>query len=114
MNEKRKRMALNSEDMPDTVYKILNEKALKRNLTSYIIELVEESLKSKEVLKRLDKIENKINNILSKNLKFNENEAVNEIAPDSSQENSLKEGVIINDSNALGGIDEDDKREADF
>ena len=114
MNEKRKRMALNSEYMPDEVYKILNEKALKRSLTTYVIELVEESLRSKGLLEKLDKIESKIDNILSKNLKFNENEAVNEIAPDSSQENSLKEGIMINVSTVLGGIDEDDKREADF
>ena len=54
MFEKRKRIALNSEAMPDDVYEILNEKALRRKITPFIIELVQDRIKEKELLEKLD------------------------------------------------------------
>jgi replicative DNA helicase len=107
--EKRKRMALNSEDMPDNVYKILNEKAMKRSLTNYIIELVQESFKTKDVSKKLDSIEDKIDLILSNGVTLNIN-----ANKDNLEEDSLKEGMLVEASTVIGGIDEADKVDYDF
>jgi replicative DNA helicase len=107
--EKRKRMALNSEDMPDNVYKILNEKAMKRSLTNYIIELVQESFKTKDVSKKLDSIEDKIDLILSNGVTLDMN-----TNRDNLEEDSLKEGMLVEASTVVGGIDEADKVEYDF
>lgn len=107
--EKRKRMALNSEDMPDDVYKILNEKAMKRSLTNYIIELVQENFKTKDLSKKLDLIEDKIDIILSNGFTLNINANKNNL-----EEDLLKEGLLVEASTVVGGIDETDKVEYDY
>lgn len=107
--EKRKRMALNSEDMPDEVYRILNEKAMKRSLTNYIIELVQDNFKTKDLSKKIDSIESKIDILLSNGLTSNINTEKNNL-----EEESLKEGMLVEASEIVGGIDKADKMEYDF
>lgn len=61
--EKRGRMVLNAKDMPDDVYEILNEKAFKRALTPYIVEIIRDNQKYEFILEKLDNVESKIDNI---------------------------------------------------
>lgn len=43
--------------MPEHVYLILNEQAEKRNLTSFIVELVEQRDRHNEIIEKLNRIE---------------------------------------------------------
>ena len=113
VEQKRGRMVVNAKELPDDVYKILNEKALKRSLTPFIIELVRDSIKTKFVLERLDKIEFKIDSIINNNnntvIKENFSDKINE------ESNELKEGLIVkNISEVISEINELDKIEGDF
>ena len=111
VEQKRGRMVVNAKELPDDVYKILNEKALKRSLTPFIIELVRESIKTKLVLERLDKIESKIDSIIYNDIVTKENciEKIDE------QNGELKEGLIVQNINGvISEIDESDEIESDF
>jgi hypothetical protein len=82
---------------------------MKRSLTNYIIELVQESFKTKDVSKKLDSIEDKIDLILSNGVTLDMN-----TNRDNLEEDSLKEGMLVEASTVVGGIDEADKVEYDF
>lgn len=120
-DEKRSKMALNSKNMPNDVYEILNEKSKKRSLTPFIIELVQErlraekafdqlgSIENKKVFEQLSSIENKIDIILSGNFNISKSTDI-----DNEEENYLKEGTIIEANNVIGQIDDSDKVEIDY
>ena len=108
--EKRGRMVLNAKDMPDDVYEILNEKAFKRALTPYIVEIIRENQKYKIILEKLDNIELKIDNIalngtIKKEIGIEAAVAVDE----------LQEGIIVENINeVISEIDESDIIDGDF
>lgn len=108
--EKRGRMVLNAKDMPDDVYEILNEKAFKRALTPYIVEIIRENQKYKIILEKLDNIESKIDNItlngtIKKGISIESAATVDE----------LQEGVIVEKINeVISEIDESDIIDGNF
>ena len=105
MFEKRKRIALNSEAMPDDVYEILNEKALRRKITPFIIELVQDRIKEKELLEKLNVIDAKIDRLTSGNTI---------IKNSSLEEEVLAEGRLIQAAVVISEIEEEDIVEYDF
>jgi len=108
--EKRGRMVLNAKELPDDVYKILNEKALKRVLTPYIVEIIRDNQKYKLILEKLDNIESKIdditfNGIIKKEIGIEETVTVDD----------LQEGIIVENINeVISEIDESDIVDGDF
>ncbi|MCD2345095.1 hypothetical protein [Clostridium guangxiense] len=106
-NSKKNKFAIQAKILPENVYKILNEKASKHALTSYIIELVQEKESTELILKELKNIENKIDNLSPKSIIVKE-KAVNE--------DKLIEGNIVKKvDNVESGIDDDDLNgEGDF
>lgn len=111
VEQKRGRMVVNAKELPDDVYEILNEKALKRSLTPFIIELVRESIKTKFLLERLDKIESKIDSIICNEVVVKENciEKIDEESDD------LQEGLIVKSvSEVISEFDKVDEIESDF
>lgn len=111
--EKRERMVITSRDLPDDVYEILNDKASKRALTAYIIEVVREREKTKLILEKLDSIDKKIDNISLKNV-----DKKNDIVIENIEEEMLTEGTILSADLSAdkvdGFIDEEDKTDYDF
>lgn len=108
--EKRGRMVLNAKDMPDDVYEILNEKAFKRALTPYIVEIIRDNQKYKIILEKLDNIESKIDNITL-------NGAIKkEIGIEAAVNvDDLQEGIIVENINeVISEIDESDIIDSDF
>ncbi len=106
--EKRGRMAINAKDLPDDVYKILNEKASKRALTPFIIELVRQKENTKLILDKLISIEEKIDNFTLGKMVKNQN-YIEQV------DDSLMEGIVVENINkVIGGIDKEDKVDYDF
>ncbi|MBU3093532.1 hypothetical protein KPL35_15850 [Clostridium sp. CF011] len=111
VEEKRGRMVVNAKELPDDVYKILNEKALKRSLTPFIIELVKQNMKTDILLEKLNKIESKIDSITYNDAVIKENciEKIDE------QNEELQEGIIVKNVNeVISEIDELDEIDGDF
>lgn len=106
--EKRGRMAINARELPDDVYNILNEKASKRALTPFIIELVRQKENTKLILDKLQSIEEKIIKIsLGKIIKGKDSL--------DSVEDVVVEGIVVeNIKEVIGGIDKEDKANYDF
>ena len=108
--EKRGRMVLNAKDMPDDVYEILNEKAFKRALTPYIVEIIRDNQKYKIILEKLDNIESKIDNITLNGTIKKENGIEEAVTTD-----ELQEGMIVENINeVISEIDESDIIDGDF
>lgn len=111
VEKKRGRMVINAKDLPDDIYKILNEKASKRALTPYIIELVRQSMKTNILIEKLDEIEEKIDKITYNDEDIKENciEKINK------QNEELQEGIIVKNVNeVISEVDESDIIEGDF
>lgn len=114
--EKRKKMQLTCKNMPDNVYEILNEKVSKRNLTEYVVDLVQNQNRDQQLIQMLM---DKLNNIESA-LKEMKNGSIivkpeAEIQEDKKiDEPILSEGTIVEAEVIEGGIDESDKEEMDF
>lgn len=79
-------MAFTTKGIPDYIYDILNDKADKRILTPYIVELVKNQETNKIILEKLDNIETKIDSISS-------GVVINKKEPSRSEE--LKEGTVF-------------------
>ncbi|MBZ9637503.1 hypothetical protein [Clostridium sp. FP1] len=108
--EKRGRMVLNAKYMPDDVYEILNEKALKRALTPYIVEIIRDNQKYKLILEKLDNIESKIDNITFNGITKKEIGIEAAVTVD-----ELQEGIIVENINeVISEIDESDIIDGDF
>ena len=69
------------------------------------MELVQQRIKDKLLLDKLEVIEAKIDRIAYGNILIKNN---------TTEEENLEEGMIINANEAIGEIDEDDKIECDF
>ncbi|PFS32651.1 hypothetical protein [Bacillus thuringiensis] len=116
---KRRKMALGAENMPDDVYEILNEKSNSRQLTSYVVELVQNEQRYEQLMQKLDsvekrlnlldKVENKLDLLLSNG--FITTQKPTDLKD---EEPVLKEGKIINATEVIGGIAEEDNEEVDF
>jgi len=109
-DKKKNRMVLNVREIPEDVYNILNKKALRRNLTPYIVELVKKDLSNKLILEKLDQILNKLDNVV---IKKSSNDSEIEISL--SQKSDLEEGSIIsNITDVKGEINDEDLDEQDY
>lgn len=109
-NEKNRktRMVLNAKDMPEDVYKILSSYSQHRMLTPYIIDLVRNRESVNMLLKRLDIIENKIDNS-----NFKENIIKDEHK--FTHRTNITEGKVIEEINSVkGGINPSEITEIDF
>lgn len=106
---KNRKMALHADNMPEDVYRILNEKANSRQLTTFVVELVQNEKRHEQLLQKLDTVENKLNLLLT-----------NGFVPAQGQgdlkttEPVLQEGKIIDAKEVLGGISKEDNEEIDF
>ncbi|MEB9421085.1 hypothetical protein P4J12_22505 [Bacillus cereus] len=114
--EKRKKMQLTCKNMPDNVYEILNEKVSKRNLTEYVVDLVQNQNKDQQLIRVLM---DKLNNIESTLEEMKNGSIV--VKPEAEKqeetkinEPTLSEGTIVEAEVIEGGIDESDKEEMDF
>ncbi|HHT7191194.1 hypothetical protein PDN14_27900 [Bacillus cereus group sp. Bc222] len=116
---KNRKMALHADNMPEDVYRILNEKANSRQLTAFVVELVESEKRYEQLLKKLDTVEQRLNLLDTVENKLNLL-LTNEFVPVQRQEGLkteepiLQEGKIINAKEVLGGISEEDNEEIDF
>lgn len=113
-DKKKVRMVLNVREIPEDVYNVLNEKALRRNLTPYIVELVKKDLSNKLIIQKLDEILNKLDNT---EIKKNDNNSNDEIAlSEKDTKDSLQEGSIISEIKYVKGEinDEDLEDEQDY
>lgn len=112
-------MALSADNMPDDVYQILNEKSNSRQLTSYVVELVQNEQRHEQLmqklenvekrLKPLDTVENKLEQLLANGFVTTTKQTDLK-----GEEPALKEGKIINAKEVLGGIAKEDNEETDF
>lgn len=112
-------MALGAENMPDDVYEILNEKSNSRQLTSYVVELVQNEQRYEQLMQKLDsvekrlnlldKVENKLDLLLSNG--FTTTQKPTDFKD---EEPVLKEGKIINAKEVIGEIAKEDNEEVDF
>lgn len=94
-DKKKVRMVLNVKEMPESVYNILNEKALRRNLTPYIVELVKKDLSNKLILKKLDLILSKLNHTEITDNKIKIDKTLSK--------EFIKEGSVISDIKDIRG-----------
>lgn len=109
-DKKKNRMVLNVREIPEDVYNILNKKALRRNLTPYIVGLVKKDLSNKLIIEKLDQILNKLDNVV---IKKSNNDSETEISL--SQKSDLEEGSIIsNITDVKGEINDEDLDEQDY
>ncbi|AMR06412.1 hypothetical protein [Bacillus thuringiensis] len=114
--EKRKKMQLICKNMPDDVYEILDEKSSKRNLTEYVVDLVQNQNKDQQLIRMLME---KLNNIESTLHEMKNGSIVVKPEAEKSKETKidepvLLEGTIVEAEIIEGGIDESDKEEMDF
>lgn len=109
MEEKRNKMAINSKDLPDDIYEIFKDKAAKRALTAYIIELYRDSQNAKLIFEKLDSIDKKIDNISTKQtpIEYKDTE-------DIKNTEDLQEGTIMQVGRVEGSIDPGDIDGDDF
>ncbi|PEF33716.1 hypothetical protein [Bacillus wiedmannii] len=116
---KRRKMALGAENMPDDVYEILNEKSSSRQLTSYVVDLVQNEQRYEQLMQKLESVEKRLNLLNTVENKLDQllsNGFVTiQKQPDfKGEEPDLKEGKIINATEVIGGIAKEDSEEADF
>ncbi|MDA2113108.1 hypothetical protein PDN20_28400 [Bacillus cereus] len=114
--EKRKKMQLICKNMPDDVYEILDDKSSKRNLTEYVVDLVQNQNRDQQLIRilmdKLGNIESSLEEIKNGSIMIKPNtDLQNE---KESSEPSLPEGTIIEAEVVEGGIDPSDKEEMDF
>ncbi|AFU16906.1 hypothetical protein MC28_B30 (plasmid) [Bacillus thuringiensis MC28] len=114
--EKRKKMQLTCKNMPDNVYEILNEKVSKRNLTEYVVDLVQNQNKDQQLIRMLM---DKLNSIEFTLEEMKNGSIVVKPKAEKQEEKKankpiLSEGTIVEAEVIEGGIDESDKEEMDF
>ncbi|EJS63634.1 hypothetical protein CN425_16340 [Bacillus cereus] len=114
-----RKMALHADNMPEDVYRILNEKANSRQLTAFIVELVQNEKRYEQLLQKLDTVEQRLNLLDTVENKL-DLLLTNGFVPALRQEDLkteepiLQEGKIIDARVVLGGISEEDNEELDF
>ncbi|HEK9103484.1 TPA: hypothetical protein SUB30_004966 [Bacillus pseudomycoides] len=116
---KSRKMALHADNMPEDVYRILNEKANSRQLTTFVVELVQNKKRYEQLLQKLDTVEQRLNLLDTVENKL-DLLLTNGFVPAQKQEDLkmeepvLQEGKIIDAKVVLGGISEEDNEEIDF
>ncbi|MBD5800178.1 hypothetical protein [Bacillus pseudomycoides] len=116
---KNRKMALHADNMPEDVYGILNEKANSRQLTAFVVELVQNEKRYEQLLRKLDHVEQRLNLLDTVENKL-DLLLTNGFVPIQKQEDLkmeepvLQEGKIVNAKEVLGGISEEDNEEIDF
>ncbi|HDW3057973.1 TPA: hypothetical protein RMI67_005877 [Bacillus cereus] len=116
---KRRKMALGAENMPDDVYEILNEKSSSRQLTSYVVDLVQNEQRYEQLMQKLESVEKRLNLLNTVENKLdqllsNGFVTIQKQTDFKGEEPDLKEGKIINATEVIGGIAKEDSEEADF
>ncbi|MCQ6306385.1 hypothetical protein [Bacillus cereus] len=116
---KRRKMALGAENMPDDVYEILNEKSSSRQLTSYVVDLVQNEQRYEQLMQKLENVEKRLNLLNTVEDKLdqllsNGFVTIQKQTDFKGEEPDLKEGKIINATEVIGGIAKEDSEEADF
>ncbi|WP_242250242.1 hypothetical protein [Bacillus cereus group sp. BfR-BA-01324] len=114
--EKRNKMMLICKNMPDDVYEILDEKSSKRNLTEYVVDLVQNQNRDQQLIRILM---DKLNNIESSLEEIKNGSILVQSPTDSHKEKEinepiLSEGTIVEAEVVEGGIDASDKEDMDF
>jgi len=114
--EKREKMMLICKNMPDDVYKILDAKSKKRNLTEYIVDIVQNQNRDQELIRllmtKLDKIELTLEQMKGNSIIVKEK--TEEYKEPEIDEPTLSEGTIVEAETFQGGMDESDREEMDF
>jgi len=116
---KRRKMALGADNMPDDVYQILNEKSNSRQLTSFVVELVQNEQRYEQLMKKLDSVEKRLNlldtveNKLDLLLSNGFVPTPKQLEP-KGEEPRLQEGKILSIKEVVGGMDKEDSEEMDF
>ncbi|PFP88705.1 hypothetical protein COK02_18460 [Bacillus cereus] len=114
--EKREKMMLICKNMPDDVYKILDSKSKKRNLTEYIVDIVQNQNRDQELIRilmtKLDKIEMTLDQMKDNSVVVKAD--TNKYEEPEIDEPTLSEGIIVEAEAVQGGMDEADKAEMDF
>ncbi|MFY0127913.1 hypothetical protein ACRS52_06395 [Bacillus cytotoxicus] len=114
--EKRKKMQLICKNMPDDVYEILDEKSSKRNLTEYVVDLVQNQNRDQQLIRmlmdKLNSIESTLEEMKDGSIVMKP-EAKKQVETQSN-EPTLSEGTVVEAEVIEGGIDESDKEEMDF
>ncbi|MEI2536764.1 hypothetical protein [Acinetobacter baumannii] len=102
--------------MPDDVYEILDEKSSKRNLTEYVVDLVQNQNRDQQLIRMLM---DKLNSIESTLVEMKNGSIF--VKPEARKQGKTKinepvlsEGTIVDAEVIEGGIDESDKEEVDF
>ncbi|WP_033690823.1 hypothetical protein [Bacillus cereus] len=116
---KNRKMALSADSMPDDVYMILNEKANSRQLTAFVVELVQNEKHYDQLLKKLDSVEQRLNLLDTVESKLdllltNGFALATEQEDNKAEELVLQEGKIIDAKEVIGGISKEDSEEIDF
>ncbi|MDA2638676.1 MULTISPECIES: hypothetical protein [Bacillus] len=116
---KRRKMALGAENMPDDVYEILNEKSSSRQLTSYVVDLVQNEQRYEQLMQKLESVEKRLNLLNTVENKLdqllsNGFVTIQKQTDFKGEEPDLKEGKIINAKAVVGGIAKEDNAEVDF
>ncbi|MBO1627996.1 hypothetical protein [Bacillus arachidis] len=116
---KNRKMALHADNMPEDVYRILNERANSRQLTAFVVELVQNEKRYEQLLQKLDHVEQRLNLLDTVENKL-DLLLTNGFVPTQKQEDLrmeepvLHEGKIIDAREVIGGISEEDNEEIDF
>lgn len=105
MAQKKSRMTFTTTDIPDEIYEILNDKADKRQLAPYIVELVKTYKSNKLILSKLESIEAKVDGI-SGGVMIRKKDDDEQL-----KSQQLKKGLVVNASTIKGGIEENDLNE---
>ncbi|WP_416827564.1 hypothetical protein [Ectobacillus polymachus] len=103
--KKRTKMTFSTKDIPDQIYKILDEKARSRSLAPFIIELITNKEKHEKVISKLTTIEEML-----KSVSIPSTRKVQEALA----EPEWSTGRIIFAKEVSGGIEEEDEKEVDF
>lgn len=119
MMAKNRKMALQADNMPDDVYKILNEKASSRQLTAFVVELVQNEKRYEQLIQKLDNVEQRLNLLDTVESKLDlllNNGFVSATEQENikAEEPILQEGKIIDAKEVIGGISKEDSEEIDF
>lgn len=104
--KRREKMAFSTTDIPEPIYRILDEKARSRSLAPFIVELVAKKEEQDRIMDKLTMIEE-----LLKNAPIQIIPKETERAPEAQEWSS---GKIIFAEEVTGGIDQEDEDEVDF
>ncbi|WP_379965758.1 hypothetical protein [Ectobacillus sp. sgz5001026] len=104
--KRREKMAFSTTDIPERIYRILDEKAKSRSLAPFIVELVAKKEEQDRIMDKLTMIEEL--------LKTAPIQIVQKEAERATDVQEWSSGKIIYAEEVIGGIDQVDEEEVDF